>query len=348
MTLTLTVFAITLPFLRAQTRGLEGSAGRLDADQIARYAQRAIDRELRLAVADSGQPLLVYAGRMGIAFTANLIAADVTDPEAAEYEASAATTLSEAWRLADAAPVAGSARSFPAQDYVGKDSAISRNETIAYFLHPDTISGRSDLYVLYRRVNARDSVQIVRSIHVPTDSSFFEYLRPVSGALTSIATTRLPLYWDSTAIDSVSAVNIRSGGFYRNRVTGAESIRTVRWRTALSNSAGRVVESCAVVPGVASSISPSQQTSPRLHVRLSWNAAANDNGAVEAYLVGIRPAAGTDWIVLANVPARSASTYRWEHYLPSQTGSVKYGIRSIACSNNRSAWVTHNSNLTLP
>jgi Tfp pilus assembly protein PilW len=38
MVLTLAVFAITLPFVRAQTRALGVSAGRLDADQLARYA----------------------------------------------------------------------------------------------------------------------------------------------------------------------------------------------------------------------------------------------------------------------------------------------------------------------
>ena len=70
MTLTLAVFAITLPFVRAQTNALGQSAGRLDADQVARYAQRAIDADLRLATADAGQPLLVYAGPMGIAFNA--------------------------------------------------------------------------------------------------------------------------------------------------------------------------------------------------------------------------------------------------------------------------------------
>ena len=47
--LTMLVFAITIPFFRNQTRALDGGAGRLDAQQNARYAQSAIDREVRLA-----------------------------------------------------------------------------------------------------------------------------------------------------------------------------------------------------------------------------------------------------------------------------------------------------------
>ena len=44
VTLTLLVFAITIPFFRAQTLAVGAGAGRLDALQNARYAQAAIDR----------------------------------------------------------------------------------------------------------------------------------------------------------------------------------------------------------------------------------------------------------------------------------------------------------------
>ena len=181
MTLTLAVFAITLPFVRVQTRALGENASRVDAEQIARYAQRVIDRDLRLAVSDPGQPMLVYAGTMAIAFNANLLARDTTDPNALEIDASADSAITEAWRLAAAAEIPATGLTYPPADYVDASGSASRNETVMYFLHPDTISGRSDVYVLYRRVNAEDSVQIVRGIHVPTDSAFFTYQTMVAG-----------------------------------------------------------------------------------------------------------------------------------------------------------------------
>jgi hypothetical protein len=156
-------------------RALGATAGRLDADQIARYAQRAMDHDLRVASADVGQPLLVHAGPMAVSFNANLLAADSTDPGALDVLVGADSTLTEAWRVAQAGTLPLTARTYPTADYPGVDGGLSRNETISYFLRPDTVSGRSDVYVLYRKVNARDSVQIVRGIHVPDDSAFFSY-----------------------------------------------------------------------------------------------------------------------------------------------------------------------------
>ena len=217
VSLTLVVFAITLPFVRAQTRALGQNAGRQDAEQIARYAQRAIDQELRIATNDPGQPMLVYAGRMSLAFNANLLAPDTTDPNALYVEAGASWTATEGWAAANAATIPLSSRTYPTVTYADASGFVSRIETIQYFLHADTITGRSDIYVLYRKVNARDSVMIVRGIHVPTDSSFFSYQRMVNGALTTIPTSSLPLPWDSTLTSEIRAVGLRSAGFFRDR-----------------------------------------------------------------------------------------------------------------------------------
>lgn len=352
MGLTLAVFAITLPFLRVQTRALGLNAGRLDAEQIARYAQRAIDRDLRLATADAGQPLLVLAGPMAVSFNANLVAADATDPDAVDVAPGAATTLTDAWRLPDAAVLPRTARAYPTQDYLDADGVISRNETISYFLHPDTVSGQPELYVLYRRVNARDSVQIVRSLHVPADSAFFSYHRSVSGTLARIAEARLPLYWDSTAIDSVQVVGIRAAGFYRNNAAGTEVIRTVPWRTVVPNARGRTPLGCPSAPGAASSVGHDKVADASgYRVEVGWDASGDDGSGTEQvthYLVGQRLESGTEWQVIAAVPARGTSAYRWDHHLPSLTGSVKYGVRAIGCGGASSAWVTHGSTLSLP
>ena len=352
MSLTLAVFAITLPFVRAQTRALGTSAGRLDADQIARYAQRAIDRDLRLASAVEGQPLLVLAAPMAIAFNANLFASDTTDPGAADVDEGADASLTDGFALADATTLPQVARSYPEQEYLDADGVASKSETIAYFLHPDTITGRSDIYVLYRRVNARDSVQIVRGLYVPADSAFFNYQRPIAGTLTRIADARLPLYWDSAAVDSVTAVGIRAAGYFKDRLTCAETIRTVQWTTVIPNAGTAVDAGCGGVPGNASSVAQQKITATSgFNVRVAWTASTDDVGGaldVRHYLIGLRHTSATDYTVIASVQARALANYRWDHYMPTDTGTVKYGVRAVDCGGNAAAWVTHASNLTLP
>ncbi|MBK7905335.1 MAG: hypothetical protein IPJ78_02095 [Gemmatimonadetes bacterium] len=335
MTLTLAVFAITLPFVRAQTNALGQSAGRLDADQVARYAQRAVDSDLRLATADPGQPLLVYAGPMGISFNANLLASDSLDPGAADVESGAATSLTVSWRFADAAAVPKGGRSYPSQDYLDGAGTVSRNETISYFLHPDTVSGRSDIYVLWRRVNARDSVQVVRNLHVPADSAFFAYYRPVAGVLTRIAASRLPLWWDSLAVDSIRSVGIRAAGFYRNRTTGAETIRTVQWTTVLPNASTRLTTGCGAAPSAPPAFDANKTTNSRpFRVDIDWDASSDDGSGsldVRQYLLEWRLNGG-DWKVLASVPATRQSDYEFIHTLPLVSGTYEYGVRALDCT----------------
>jgi hypothetical protein len=349
MTLTLAVFAITLPFVRAQTRALGASAGRMDADQLARYAQRAIERDLRLATADAGQPLIVYAGPMGISFNANLFAADTLDPNAADVQAGAATTLTESWRLSDAAVLPLTARAYPSQDYFDAEGNVSRNETISYFLRPDTISGRSDIYVLYRRVNARDSVQIVRSIQVDADSGFFSYHRPVSGVLSRVGMARLPFFWDSVAADSITAIGMRATGFYRERTTGKETLRTVYWRTTLVN-ARTAVEGCGAAPTAPTSVDVDKETGGPgpYRVEITWDRATDDGMNaldVRHYIIERQLGAGP-WVTLGTVPATGAATYAWSHGDPG-TGTYTYGVRAVDCGGTPSIRDT-DAAVTLP
>lgn len=339
MTLTLLVFAITLPFVRAQTRSLGSTAGRLDADQVARFAQRTIDRDLRVAVSDPGQPLIVYAGELGISFNANLLARDTLDPAALEVDATADSSLTEAWRTANAAVLPLTTTIYPTVNYTDADGLASKVETISYFLHPDTISGRSDVYVLYRRVNARDSVQMVRGIHVPDDSSFFTYFTTVADTLAPIAVGSLPLLWTAPALAQVRAVGIRAGGFYRNRQVAEDVIRTVHWRTMLTNAPRAVEATCATTPAVATSVGLSKQTgtgSNSYHVRVTWTGSSDDAGGttdVTHYVVFARyNTTPVLWERLGSVPAQRVSGYRYDHYMPRYNGSVRYGVTAVNCA----------------
>jgi type II secretory pathway pseudopilin PulG len=343
MTLTLAVFAITLPFVKVQTRALGENASRADAEQVARYAQRQIDKELRLAVADPGQPLLVYAGPLGIAFNVNLLAKDTTDPSAVEIDGGADSSETEGWRLADAAALPISGRDYPETEYYDVGGALTRNETVMYFLHPDTVTGRDDIYVLYRRVNARDSVQIVRGIHVPEDSAFFSYQTMVSGSLTTLASSALPLEWDSTAIDDIRAVQLRSAGFFRNRQANEDVIRTVYWSVLLSNrtESGR---DCGAAPSAPANGDFSLvDNSKPLRVELEWDDSPDDasgDGDVVYYVVERKRTTASVWTTLASVPATRSTTYLWSHMNPSDTGSFDYGVRAVDCGGATSTRAT--------
>jgi type II secretory pathway pseudopilin PulG len=352
LTLTLAVFAITLPFVRAQSRALGANAGRLDAEQVARYALRAIDRDLRLASADGvGQPVIVQAGPMAISFNVNLLAPDTTDPNAVAVEVGAAPTLTESWRRANAAPLPLGPKVYPTVDYFTVTGGVSRTETISYFLGPDTVSGRTDVYVLYRRVNARDSVQVVRGLFVPPATALFRYFHNVSGVLTEI-TTGLPLYFDNATSKQIRAVGIRASGFFRNRREGMDVIRTVDWRTILPITTS-AAESCGAAPASPTNVQPvGEIDAPGYRVEVTWNRSSDDGGGasdVRHYQVLVRPnITPVVWEAVASVPATGAATYRFDHYLPSITGAVRYGVRAVDCGGMASNVATHTSRLILP
>ena len=71
--LTMLVFAITIPFFRNQTRRSTAAPAVSTRMQNARFAQSAIDRELRLAGGATGQPIIVQAAPFAVTFNVDLV-----------------------------------------------------------------------------------------------------------------------------------------------------------------------------------------------------------------------------------------------------------------------------------
>ena len=336
VTLTLAVFAITIPFVRAQSRALGANAGRLEAEQIARFAQRAVDRELRIAAGDSGQPVLVQARGMSLSFNANVLASDTTDPVALAVEPGADSTLTMAWRLADARVLPLSNVTYPTANYLAADGGASRVETIHYFLHPDTVSGRSDVYVLYRRVNGRDSVVVVRGVYVPVGGNFFTYQSLVNGVLTTIPAAQLPILWTDTLATAVRAVVIQSGGFFRNRQTNVDLVRSASWMSALPNRTREVSSSCAGAPAEVSNLTltKSSATTRPFQVELTWSPSVDDGPLTRnatRYVVERRISAGT-WVGILTITAAEFADYAWTDNMPLVTsGTYEYAVRVMGC-----------------
>jgi hypothetical protein len=137
------------------------------------------------------------------------------------------------------------------------------------------------------------------------------------------------------AVDSIRTVGLRSAGYYKNRTTGAETIRTVQWSTVLPNALTRVTAGCGAAPGAPAALSATKTTNSRpFRVTLDWDDSGDDgSGALDVrqYELEWRRSGG-DWLSLTSVPATRAGTYRWVHTLPIVTGTYEYSVRAIDCS----------------
>src|SRR5258708_2014215 len=322
--LTMMVFAITIPFFRNQTMAVDKSSGRLDALQNARFAQNAIDRELRMAGGETGQPIIVQAAPFSITFNVNLVTRVTTDPNATYVNPNADTLAVESWEPARQKKLPTSATFYPTVFYYDVNGNQSPAETISYFLYVDSTSGRSDIYNLYRRVNDRDSTIISNNLWIPTDTAyFFSYYRSSpTGALTKIANASLPIYWNSASRwqDSIPAVYMRVSGLYRDVRRGTDVTRTIYHRTAILNYGKLKVNICGNPPAAVATVSNTQildASSNVVKISIGWPKSSDEGGGendVGLYVVERRLFAGTDWEILANVAAQGTATYAYDDF----------------------------------
>ncbi len=344
VSITVLVFSIAVPFFRAQTRAMDAGAGRMDAFQSARYAVWRIESDLRLAGGDIGQPLIVQAAPMAIAFNANRQGISTSaDPNASFWDATLDSLTARSWMVSRAGPLRTSSKTYPTASYTDPSGAWSQAETIQYYLLPDTAGGNSGLYVLYRRVNDRDSTLVTRNLYIPTDSNyFFQYfLTGASGSTSAIANGTLPIYWDDSLgrADSITAVRVRATGRYwdaRNRQNVYRNLFvTVKLRSAFRLLTTR----CGAVPATPDSLGVTVETAPagqKLDIRLDWSGVAGDSTSprdVREYVLYRRVSGASTWTALASRPARRASTYRYQDFaIPLVAGTYEYGLAARDCS----------------
>jgi hypothetical protein len=344
VSITVLVFSIAVPFFRAQTRAMDAGAGRLDAFQSARYAVARIEADLRSAGGDVGQPVIVQAAPFAIAFNANRQGrTTTTDPNASYWDASLDTLTANAWMVSRAAALRTSSKTYPPRTYTDPNGNTGQAETIQYYLLPDTSGTATGLYVLYRKVNDRDSTLITRNLYVPSDSSFFfrYYLTNTSGTTSTIANTTLPLYWDDSLsrADSITAVQVRATGRFWDRQTQSEVRRDLYVTVKLRNALRLRTVTCGAVPATPDSLGVTVETAPagqKLDVRLDWTAVAGDSTTprdVRHYVVYRRVSGASTWTAIGSKPARAARAYRYQDFaLPLAAGTYEYGLAAADCS----------------
>ena len=347
--LTMLVFAITIPFFRNQTRALDGGAGRLDAMQNARYAQSAIDRELRLAGGAPGQPIIVQAAPFAVTFNVDLVTTVTNDPDATYYNPAADPLSVDSWLPAAAKKLPTSNVVYPTVEYFDGNGFQSHAETISYFLYLDASSGRNDLYTLFRRVNDRDSTVVAHNMWIPTDTNyFFQYSRTDSaGNIVNIPRASLPIYWNTAGnwADSVRLVQMRISGLYRDVQKAKDVTRTVYHSTRLLNAGMLKQAVCGVNPLPAGTVTVTQidstgatwfvgDANPLSIVRVVFNASPEETAGlkdISSYVVERKIQGTTNWDVLGNVAALGAASYTFNDY-QFLTGNWVYGAVAVNCS----------------
>lgn len=340
--LTMLVFAITVPFFRIQTNAVDVGAGRLDALQNARYAQNAIDRELRLAGGATGQPIVVQAAAFAVTFNVDLVSRQTNDPNATYYNPSADSLATDSWEPSRAKALPISSKVYPTQFYNDGNGNQSAAETISYFVLPDASSGRSDLYVLYRRVNDRDSTIVTRNLWIPSDTAnyFFKYQRTdSSGAIVNIPQGSLPLYWDNAnrLVDSIRVVTMRIAGLYRDVKKARDVTRVIYHNTRLLNAGMLKQQTCGSAPLAALNVAATQVLDGGgaiTSIHITWDASLEEAGGekdVALYVIQRRPVASTDWEVLRNVVAQGLANYAADDYA-FKSGQWIYGVVAQDCS----------------
>lgn len=341
MTLSLMVLAVAIPFFRSQAMALERGVGRQEATQNARFAQNAIDRELRLAGGEVGQPIIVQATPFALSFNVDLVSGVADDPRAVYIDTGADSLAVLAWpeSRAGALPVTGTV--YPTRDYFDAAGNASGAETISYWVALDPASGRGDVYALWRRVNAGDSTLVARDILIPADSGwFFRYSRATAGGtLAAIPEASLPLLWNDTTglVDSIRVVEMRVSGLFVDDRTGREVVQTVLAGTRLLNAGLLKERTCGTSPlpprNVAAVTQFDSEGAPSL-VRVTWDPSLEEAGGerdVALYLVQRRPLGATAWTTLRNVPASAATSYAFDDF-DLAAGSWQYGVFSQDCS----------------
>ncbi|MBI2406908.1 MAG: prepilin-type N-terminal cleavage/methylation domain-containing protein [Gemmatimonadetes bacterium] len=339
------VMAAAVSFFRVQARAAETGAGRLESLQNLRSVQSLIDRELRLAGGIPGQPVIVYAGPMAVAFNVDLVTRTAGDRNAVYYNPDADSLAADSWNPSRAALLPGSTRSYPMAAYNDESGIRSTAETVEFFLLPDATAERGDAYTLFRRINDRDSTVVARNLIVPSDSAFFTYWRTdAAGSLSQVAAASLPLYWDNAAgvTDSLRVVDLRISTWFRDVRAGRDVIRTLSSSVKLLNAGLLRLETCGAEPlpattPVATLISDAMGAP--VSVRITWTSSLEEAGGerdVTLYYIQRRPSSGGTWTTLMNQPATGAASYSVDDQ-PPLSGSWSYAVVAQDCSPSNSA-----------
>jgi hypothetical protein len=328
---------------------VSASAGRLDALQNARYAQSAIDRDLRISGIGivQAQPMIVQADGFAVTFNADLATKDINDPMSIYYDVDMDSSGTDAMNKANKIFLPNSNKQYPDSNYMNGVIA-SPAETIQYWLVKDSSATRTDQYILYRRVNNLPQRLVAKGIIVPAGTNFFQYMKPSNtGGLDSIRASQLPIFHSapihgspadtgtSALTDSIRVVRMTVTGLYNDPDKGP-IMKTVVSSTKLLNAGMSRSTVCGDLPIAVTGVLavPYVTGSHTSKVTIYWTKSLDQDAGekdVGRYMVFKKSSLSSDWgSPIADVAA-SQNTYSLDDTtLP--LGLWQYGIIAQDCS----------------
>jgi prepilin-type N-terminal cleavage/methylation domain-containing protein len=352
MVIFLVVMATAANIFKNQTRAVAQHAGRLDAQQNARFALSTLERELRMggvALGD-GQPALVLAGPLSVGFNTNLVARDTVDWSAVYTNTDADVRAVGVWPAAKAMTLPGTTDAYPDTTYevTAGSGTPSRAETILYWLSKDSTSPRSDEYIMWRRVNYAPPTVVTKGVLVGATDTVFQYFTYDStNTLKAVSPTRLPATHVAKVhralgdtgkfalVDSIRAVRVRLRTIHRDP-RGGDAIREYAGRVTIFNAgvAGRSTCGSAPLP-VTVSATKLINADGNPYVNVSWGASGDEESGekdVERYAVYRRPAnaASFDQEPLVSIPAGELA-YSYND-IEVTGGQWVYGVTAQDCT----------------
>ena len=350
------VFGLAVPFFKMQARSLGASAGRMDAQQNARFAQSTVDRDLRLAGTGvlSNQPMIVQADRFALTFNADIVAREANDLNAAYYDPDVDSMSTASMLTTQQITLPHSAVAYPQMNYL-QNGVPGAAETISYWASLDSTVADSNQYVLFRRVND-GAPKVVASgiVWNSGDPPIFTYYKPDStGYLIAIPTANLPLYHNAAAhgsaadtgkfawVDSIRMVTIRVAGTYDDPQKGFVT-RVVQTSTQLLNAGMLHSTVCGTTPIPPASFTAVYDTTTPAKVILTWNESLDQDAGekdIERYLIYRRAVGDANWQNVVTSVAASSATYTYDDIDP-PSGSWEYGVVAQDCSPSNSPIVS--------
>lgn len=369
ITLMMVVFAISIPFFKAQVGAMETQTSLSGAHQHARFGVSTIERELRVAGAGvtSTQAMIVQADPYAITFNVDLAANSLTaaggfgavyfDPDLPDHATISLSSQSQIY-------LPRSTVTYPDSNYYGSVGIASMAETISYWLAADTANPGQGNYALYRRVNALPPEIVASGFVIENgDPPTFRYMtvdsddRPVE-----VPPSQLPAYHTaihggsedtglSALTDSIRLVKV----FLRARPQVAATVtaetltdRTVEATIRLLNAGLLRHSTCGDAPVLGSPVSATLDTHRR-EVELSWSAAQDEVGGerdVERYVIFRRRTTEHGFLnPYSSIPAGLETySYRDTELL---SGDWVYGIAAQDCGGQYSS-VSSSVVITVP
>lgn len=360
MTLMLILIGLSTQLFRKQSESVSTQNGRLDAQSNSRYALSLLDRELRVAgvgVVDA-QPLLVQAGALAITFNANLTSLDTGDVGAVYINPDADSASVDVLRANQKITLPGTSILYPDSTYMQAAGVPSNAETISYWLSRDSTSANANLYILFRRVNARPVKVVARGILYggSTDTIFQYFKSDTLGNLTAISPASLPLTHvapihgsqadtgRSALVDSIRQVKAQFTSVFHDSRTNKDTYRQLRLTIHLMNAGLIHHTTCGNAPisvSPAAAVTAANGTTvPQTYVTITWSPSIDDGAGekdVERYALYRRlSSVATFDQPFASVPAaRTSYSFQDTDVLTGQTWV--YGVSAQDCTPSSSA-----------